>query len=168
MRKKHIGKKRKLHRNKVPPMRCPYCGRQIVLRSADEIYHENPNHTMLYVCSRYPKCDAYARVVPGTKSPVSALANKSLRMLRSQAHYYFNQIFQYGLLTKTEAYSWLAAVLDLPSEEAHIGFMREARCLQVIEKSKEYLINNHIDPEALKKRKVGNLNENDKRAKKVS
>ncbi|MDG6146488.1 DUF3268 family zinc-finger domain-containing protein, partial [Lactococcus formosensis] len=46
-------------------MRCPYCGSTVELRSADGIYKENKNHTMLYVCRNYPVCDAYVRVHPG-------------------------------------------------------------------------------------------------------
>ena len=38
-------------------MRCPYCGKPLILRSADGIYHENPKNTMLYVCKDYPQCD---------------------------------------------------------------------------------------------------------------
>ena len=39
-------------------MRCPYCGSPVIYRSADGIYHDNSKKTMLYVCSRYPECDA--------------------------------------------------------------------------------------------------------------
>lgn len=53
-------------------MRCPYCGSPVVLRSADGIYKENHANTKLYVCSRYPACDAYVRVHEGTNKPVAA------------------------------------------------------------------------------------------------
>ena len=59
-------------------MRCQYCGGTVVLRSADGIYHENHSHTMLYVCSNYPRCDAYVRTHPGTNIPVGTLANREL------------------------------------------------------------------------------------------
>ena len=39
-------------------MKCPYCGKNVVFRSADGVYKENKFNTMLYVCSDYPKCDA--------------------------------------------------------------------------------------------------------------
>jgi len=56
-------------------MRCPYCGSPVVLRSADGIYKENHANTKLYVCSRYPACDAYVRVHEGTNKPVGSLAD---------------------------------------------------------------------------------------------
>jgi ssDNA-binding Zn-finger/Zn-ribbon topoisomerase 1 len=43
------------------PGRCPYCGSHVILRSADGIYKDNSGNAMLYVCSRYPTCDAYVR-----------------------------------------------------------------------------------------------------------
>ena len=46
-------------------LRCPYCGSSVIYRSADGIYRDNPKHTMLYVCSRYPACDSYVRVHAG-------------------------------------------------------------------------------------------------------
>ena len=67
-------------------MRCPYCGAPVVYRSAEGIYKENHLDAMLYVCSKYPKCDAYVRVHAGTKIPVGSLANKELRNLRRIAH----------------------------------------------------------------------------------
>ena len=89
-------------------MRCQYCGGTVVLRSADGIYHENHSHTMLYVCSNYPRCDAYVRTHPGTNIPVGTLANRELRTLRNQAHHYFDQLYLSGLMSKQDAYLWLA------------------------------------------------------------
>ena len=60
-------------------MRCPYCGSPVVLRSADGIYKENHANTKLYVCSRYPACDAYVRVHEGTNKPVGSLADHRLK-----------------------------------------------------------------------------------------
>ena len=66
-----------MKKKRKKPMRCPYCGAPVVYRSADGIYHENKAGTMLYVCSRYPECDAYVRAQPGTSLPLGTLANGS-------------------------------------------------------------------------------------------
>ena len=84
--------------------RCPYCGSHIILRSADGIYKNNNSGTMLYVCSRYPACDAYVRVLPGTKTPVGSLANGNLRALRREAHKYFDRLYMTGIMNRNEAY----------------------------------------------------------------
>jgi ssDNA-binding Zn-finger/Zn-ribbon topoisomerase 1 len=133
--------KHKKRKNGINPsaMRCQYCGGTVVLRSADGIYHENHSHTMLYVCSNYPRCDAYVRTHPGTNIPVGTLANHELRTLRNQAHRYFDQLYLSGLMSKQDAYLWLAGLLQVPLSKAHIGFLGEYYCNEVIAESKKLL-----------------------------
>lgn len=120
-------------------LRCPYCGSTAVLRSADGIYHDNSRDTKLYVCRNYPQCDSYVRVHPGTNRPVGTMANKELRALRAEAHRYFDQFYKSGLMSKEDAYSWLADLLCAPLSEAHIGYLGEYYCREVIEESKNLL-----------------------------
>ena len=126
-------KKKMFHIPGMKSGRCPYCGSHIVLRSADGIYKENSSRTMLYVCSRYPVCDAYVRVLPGTKKPVGSLANANLRALRHEAHHYFDQLFLNGIMSRDEAYVWLSEMLQTPMSQSHIGYMGEYYCQRVIE-----------------------------------
>lgn len=121
------------------PTRCPYCGGTIVLRSADGIYHDNQRNTRLYVCSNYPKCDAYVRVHDGTDIPVGTLANHELRTLRRTAHHYFDQLYLSGIMSKQDAYMWLAGILSAPLSQAHIGYLGEYYCKQVIDESRALL-----------------------------
>ena len=125
------------------PIRCPYCGSHAVLKSADGIYKDNSKNMMLYVCSRYPKCDAYVRCHAGTTIPVGSMANHELRALRKTAHDYFDKLHKSGLMTKEDAYHWLAATVDAPMKHAHIGHLSEYYCKKVIDKSKEYFERYH-------------------------
>lgn len=123
----------------APPTRCPYCGGSVVLKSADGIYKDNRRNAILYVCSHYPECDAYVRTHKGTKIPVGSMANQELRNLRKTAHHYFDQLYKSGYMTKDDAYYWLSSIIDAPMSKAHIGYLSEYYCKEVIEKSKEYL-----------------------------
>lgn len=120
-------------------MRCPYCGSPVIFRSADGIYHDNSKGMMLYVCSHYPQCDAYVRVHPGTNIPMGSLANHELRTLRRTAHKYFDQLHKSGYMSKQDAYQWLANLLCAPLSKAHIGYLGEYYCQQVIEESRRLL-----------------------------
>ena len=131
-------KNKKVHTRKQQ-MRCPYCGSPVVFRSADGIYRENSNGTMLYVCSRYPECDSYVRAHPGSRQPMGSLANHELRTLRRTAHYYFDQLYKSGRMTRQDAYRWLADKIRTPLAEAHIGWLGEYYCKQVIEESRRIL-----------------------------
>lgn len=143
--KKHTNKKTKKRKGRTnySSMRCPYCGASVVYRSSDGIYKNKRERTMLYVCSRYPQCDSYVRVHTGTNIPVGSLANPELRTLRRKAHFYFDRLHKYGLMSKDEAYRWLADLTCTPSAEAHIGMLGEYYCKLVIEESKKLLEKKH-------------------------
>ena len=135
--------KKKRERFDSRKMRCPYCGAPVVLRSADGIYKNNERGMMLYVCSNYPKCDAYVRVHAGTNIPVGTLANQELRSLRRTAHSYFDRLYKTGIMSKQDAYLWLSDLLQSPLSEAHIGYLGEYYCKQVIEESRKVLDRHH-------------------------
>lgn len=132
-------KKRKGTGFQTTQMRCPYCGSHVVYRSADGIYQDNRKGVMLYACAKYPACDAYVRVHRGTKLPVGSLANHELRALRRTAHYYFDQLYKSGYMSKQDAYQWLAHLIMAPLSEAHIGYLGEYYCTQIIQESKKLL-----------------------------
>ena len=117
-------------------MRCPYCGGSVTYRSADGIYNENKKGVMLYVCSNYPECDAYVRVHQGTNVPVGGMADGKLRALRKSAHDSFDKLYLTKLMTKNEAYYWLAGLLQCPLSKAHIGNLGEYYCEMVIRESR--------------------------------
>jgi len=123
------------------PTRCPYCGAPVRYRSADGIYHDNPNGVMLYVCERYPKCDAYVRTHVGSKVPVGTLADGKLRALRKEAHDAFDQLYLSGIMSRDDAYRWLADMLQSPQSQAHIGNLGEYYCRKVIAESTALLEN---------------------------
>ena len=139
--------------------RCPYCGSPVVLRSADGIYKHDGAETMLYVCSKYPECDAYVRIYPGTKIPIGSLANKELRLLRIEAHRYFDQLFLSGLMSKNQAYEWLAFMLQAPPSQAHIGYLGEYYCGQVIKECKRMLDNHRQVQSGWNNRQILNVSE---------
>ncbi len=119
-------------------MRCPYCGSTVRLRSADGIYRDNSSGTQLYVCSKYPACDAYVRVHPGTTTPVGSLADGKLRALRRTAHRHFDRLHESGLMSKDSAYQWLAHTLQRPLSQAHIGYLSEYYCAVVVSESDKF------------------------------
>ena len=128
---------KKKNRNAAP--RCPYCESPAILCSADGIYINNPKKAMLYVCKKYPLCDSYVRVHPGTNIPMGTLANGTLRRLRREAHKKFDQLHELGLMTKADAYQWLADLIAAPLSEAHIGLFGEYYCNKVIAESSKML-----------------------------
>ena len=83
------------------PIKCPYCGHTAVLRDASYVYGENAVEEHLYVCSRYPECNAYVGVHKGTFIPKGTLANGDLRHKRIETHKVFSKLWPRNLWSRT-------------------------------------------------------------------
>ena len=120
-------------------VRCPYCGAEAKLRPATVVYGDatlNKNG-YVYVCDRYPSCDAYVAAHAESKLPMGTLANGELRNKRIRAHHAFDQLWKSGRMTKKEAYRWLQMQFGLPGENAHIGMFGEYMCDRLIRECTE-------------------------------
>ncbi len=113
-------------------IKCPYCGSQAFLRPASVVHKHTVPGEEVYVCARFPACDAYVSAHRDSRLPMDTLADRSLRQKRRQAHIALNRLWEQGLMTRKEAYRWLQVQLGLPESEAHIGRFSEFRCEQVI------------------------------------
>ena len=80
----------------------------------------------------------------GTSGNQDTKRNRELRQKRIQAHRIFDQIWQQGILSKPEAYRWVADKFCLTDKQAHIGQFSNYMCDQLIRESADVLKNNHI------------------------
>lgn len=73
---------------------CPYCGSLATLRPASAIHglSDISAGTYLYVCRRWPACDAYVTADRRTKQPLGTLANGDLRHKRILAHHALHSV----------------------------------------------------------------------------
>lgn len=142
-------KKSKKKRTDFSNMRCPYCGSTVVYKSGKEMFKSCPEGVNYYVCTNYPECDTFIKTMPNSNKPIGTLANKELRMLRRDAHSYFNQLYLSGAMSKEEAYLWLANTLGCPKREAHIGQLREYSCKLIIKESQEHF--KHCKPQNVRR-----------------
>ena len=82
------------------------------------------------------------RIFSGTPVVVihhGVIDQQKLRQLRYAAHQEFNKLYQSGLMTKREAYQWLAMTVQAPMAHAHIGHLGEYYCQVVIDESRKLL-----------------------------
>ena len=119
---------------------CPYCGAQALLREGSFLF-ENPYINHLYVCVRYPECDAYVAAHDDTKKPMGSLADEALRKKRLLAHQYFDRLWKGAspVFTRKQAYNWLSDKLGGHLRRMHIGRMGEGMCDLVIRESKRVI-----------------------------
>lgn len=116
-------------------IKCPYCGSQAYLRPASVVYGDRTDDAgaKLYVCARYPACDAYVTAHKDTLLPMGTLADRNLRRKRMEAHAALSRLIDSGLMTRKQAYRWLQTQFGLPESEAHIAKFSELRCQKVID-----------------------------------
>lgn len=120
-------------------IRCPYCHSNAVLRPASYVYGKG-SPGMLYVCARYPECDAYVGVHKATGEPLGILANGNLRNKRIKAHRVFDLIWKKRILSRPQAYHWLQDKFGLNKRQAHIALFGEYMCDEVIRECKKILL----------------------------
>lgn len=128
----------------IPKVSCPYCGAKAVLRPASAVYGwrcHDPG-AFLYVCARYPKCDAYVAAHRKSHYPMGTLADGALRSKRIEAHRAFNKLWESGLMEKWQAYQWLQAKFNLRQNDAHIAKFSSYMCDQLIAACEEFASNN--------------------------
>lgn len=115
-------------------IKCPYCHAQATLRPASIVYGTNKQSKgkYLYLCDRWPACDAYVSAHEHTLLPMGTLANGDLRHKRILAHRALKQFQKDCHMEKWEVYIWLQAKLGLHASQAHIGQFSEYMCDQVI------------------------------------
>ena len=129
---------------KPQTIKCPYCGRNAVLRKADYVYKGKIFDQYLYVCSGYPECDSYVGVHNGTLLPKGTLANGDLRHKRILTHRLFDAIWKNGILSRKDAYRWMQDIFSLSSSEAHIGYFSDYRCDYLMKECRKVLKNHNI------------------------
>lgn len=115
-------------------MFCPYCGREPVFLSSKEFYGRDYG-TNVYLCR---PCNAYVGTHGKGKTPLGTLANKSLREMRKRAHAAFDPLWKSKKMSRSKAYKWMAEIMNLPAEKAHIGMFDEVQCLELL---------SHLKPE---------------------
>lgn len=106
---------------------CPYCKQPSIYTTSKTIFEKD--YGMIYHCQ---PCDAYVGTHRGTNKAKGRLAKKELREWKKKAHHYFDQLWKTKVMTRQQAYKWLAEELKLPPEYTHIGMFSIKTCKRVV------------------------------------
>ncbi|MCT8350073.1 DUF3268 family zinc-finger domain-containing protein [Photorhabdus temperata] len=108
------------------PVNCHYCNGDVIIASHKEVFGKNYSKwPWLYICT---ECRAYVGMHPYTDIPLGYLADKATRNARLSSKRYFEEIWQSGKLTRTDAYRWLARKLGINKCECHFGWFDIDTC----------------------------------------
>lgn len=109
---------------------CNYCGRFAELHAGPAVYPDRKEllDRQFWVC--WP-CDAWVGCKINSDEPFGELADEGLRAARIAAHKAFDPIWENEILTKQQAYDWLAQALAIPRRECKIGLLKLDDCAKV-------------------------------------
>jgi zinc-finger-containing domain len=118
-------------------MICPYCSQPATLVYGKAVYPQRKHlwKKMFWACK--PR-KAWVGCHPGTVTPLGNLADADLRAARAKAHEAFDPLWDGGLMTRTQAYIWLANRIGLRREDVHIGRFNAEQCQRVIDECSNF------------------------------
>ena len=113
------------------PQVCPFCSSTVSLVDSAKVYRRS--YGFIYLCDRYPRCDARVGCHPGSDKPLGTLADRELRQWRSLAHRHFDPLWKSGIFTsRNAAYKWLAKAMGLPPAKTHVAMFDKRQCQKAI------------------------------------
>lgn len=106
---------------------CPECGAPMVLRRS--------KYGPFYGCSTFPECYA-AHGAHANGVPLGIPTDKETKEWRIKAHEAFDQLWKGkgAPMSRRKAYLLMGDLMDLPSEEVHIGRFTTDQCRELIGK----------------------------------
>lgn len=124
------------HRCRIP-VSCDACDSQkIALQSRSLMgIRTSGKWPLVWHCET---CGAMVGCHTGTDIPLGLMADRITRDARYRAHKAFDPLWKNGHMVKANAYAWMAKVLGIPFEQAHIGMLNETQCEQLIKHAHGY------------------------------
>lgn len=115
---------------------CIECGNAASLVGGERIYPHRPDlfSKKFYLCD----CGAYCGCHPGSMKPLGFPCGPATRRARSAAHEAFDPIWRDQMMSRSDAYKWLAETTGIDPEKCHIGMMTEAEALLTVNVARMY------------------------------
>lgn len=113
------------------PQICPFCKSSVSLVDSAKVYGRS--YGFIYLCDRFPLCDARVSCQPNSNKPLGTLADRELRQWRSLAHRHFDPLWKSGIFkSRNAAYKWLARAMGLPRAKTHVAMFDKKQCQRAI------------------------------------
>lgn len=120
------------------PTKCPYCGGKMVIKAVGDFAPDSQNADMLLcICEHYnDTCTCYLKVKEnrsGKLIPNGVPADKNLKSMRCEAHYYMDAVIRYQIYDNyNDIYDFLSRQENVQKNQLHMSLLREGRCRNII------------------------------------
>lgn len=116
-----------------------YCGSSATLRSNALIYNgKTYGNGMAYICLRFPSCRGSVGVHPDGK-PLGTIPDAETKKLRIKVHALIDPLWKEATngrpkkRNRGSVYGWLKRIMNMTTEECHVGNFNKADCLRALE-----------------------------------
>lgn len=139
--------------NALPvPEHCDNCGSINIEQTKNDriygrIFGEWPE---IYYCN---DCRAAVGCHPNTLIPLGRMADRATRQLRKKLHDSFDPIWKSGLMSRSQAYYWLANELRISHDDCHVSWLSKELLKRAVEICRMYFAENEKIIERRKARK---------------
>jgi hypothetical protein len=103
----------------------------MILRQIVKFPRADGTPRQFYGCQKWPHCNGIMTLHPDG-SVMATPCDDETKRTRQEAHETFDRFWLHGLMSRREAYRKMSVVLNLPTADAHIGFLNADQCRQVI------------------------------------
>lgn len=124
---------------------CPCCGKKMHYVNGEGMFGEGKGSRKDKYIVCYD-CDIHGRVREQYNGAflISVPAKRETRQLRSEAHYFFDKLYEYGIFaSRSSAYEWLTKYMGrkrcIKTTQYHIGEMDDDKLKMTIQASVEKL-----------------------------
>lgn len=138
------------------PKTCPYCGGRMILKKIGDLdgtsYFKDQE---ILVCENFNVCGCSVKVntCDGKKVPFGIPANRELKSLRREAHYYMEYYTKLSGMTSSEIYEWLAYKQNISRVRCHFSKMMEGQCRNMIQIFLDAILEYaRVNPEKIRKK----------------
>ena len=109
------------------PCECRFCQGEVTIEKNSKIYsgREYGEWPWIYFCN---SCGASVGLHPFTNIPLGTLADKPTKNARKNVKNKFYTFMDEASVSRNEAYSLLADMMDIPKSECHFGWFDVSDC----------------------------------------
>lgn len=151
----------------LPPELCDNCcSLNVKLTTNDRIYGRKYGAwPYIYHCS---DCDAAVGCHPNTYVPLGRMADRETRHLRAKAHESFDPLWRSGLMSRSDAYRWLARELEIENEACHISWLTKDQLRQAAQAAAVYYSDRaHIVGRRKEKKRERSIDRNERTKRRI-
>lgn len=117
-----------------------FCGSSTTYQDSKD-YYAGTSYGMRWICDRFPACRGSVGAHPDGR-PLGTIPDEETKQLRIKLHALVDPLWRDRTdrtkkRNRASVYGWLRRIMDMTSQECHIGNFTKDQCLEALKKIEE-------------------------------